>query len=175
VVSEPGVSNAEVGSPLLGRMDNPVEGMLGDGSYDRREVHAEAHRRGPEQRSRHGVTPRSSGMATRRVAGQQATRIFIASGDRLGGVEGGIGGITSGRWPRRRFSGRRRSSERGRPAGRTFSGRPRWGSAARRRTSPRTKGCQTPSRQRREPDGVWGNLGPSYLRAAKPCKTPRKT
>jgi hypothetical protein len=46
VVSEPGVTDAEATPSLLEQVENPVEVMTGDGMYDRREMYAEADRRG---------------------------------------------------------------------------------------------------------------------------------
>jgi Transposase DDE domain len=45
-VSEPGVTDAEAVPALLEQVDNPVESMAGDGSYDQRGVYGEADRRG---------------------------------------------------------------------------------------------------------------------------------
>lgn len=45
MVSDPGVTDAEMAPPLLGQVDNPLESMTGDGAYDRATVYAELDRR----------------------------------------------------------------------------------------------------------------------------------
>src|SRR5512135_1063483 len=40
MVSDPGVTDAEMAPPLLGQVDNPLESMTGDGAYDRAPVYA---------------------------------------------------------------------------------------------------------------------------------------
>ncbi len=45
MVSEPGVTDAEMVPPLLEQMDNPLESMTGDGAYDRAPVYAALDRR----------------------------------------------------------------------------------------------------------------------------------
>jgi DDE family transposase len=46
MVSDPGVTDAEMVPPLLKQVDNPLEGMAGDGAYDRATVYAALDRRG---------------------------------------------------------------------------------------------------------------------------------
>lgn len=45
MVSDPGVTDAEMAPPLLGQVDNRLESMTGDGAYDRATVYAELDRR----------------------------------------------------------------------------------------------------------------------------------
>jgi Transposase DDE domain len=45
MVSDPGVTDAEMAPPLLGQVDNPLASMTGDGAYDRATVYAELDRR----------------------------------------------------------------------------------------------------------------------------------
>jgi len=45
MVSDPGVTDAEMAAPLLEQVENPVESMAGDGAYDRRAVYEELERR----------------------------------------------------------------------------------------------------------------------------------
>src|SRR5512133_2615307 len=45
MVSDPGVTDAEMALPLLGQVDNPLESMTGDGAYDRATVYAALDRR----------------------------------------------------------------------------------------------------------------------------------
>ena len=46
MVSEPGVTDAEMVPPLLGQVDNPVESAAADGAYDRRPVYEALGKRG---------------------------------------------------------------------------------------------------------------------------------
>jgi Transposase DDE domain len=46
MVTEPGVTDAEMVPPLLGQVDNPVESAAADGAYDRREVYETLGKRG---------------------------------------------------------------------------------------------------------------------------------
>ena len=46
MVSDPGVTDAEMVPPLLKQVANPLEGMAGDGAYDRATVYAALDRRG---------------------------------------------------------------------------------------------------------------------------------
>src|SRR5512135_2963687 len=92
MVSEPGVTDAEMVPPLLEQGDNPLGGMTGDGAYDRATVYAALDRRGaraiiPPRRDakiqRHGNT---SGP---RLARDEDPRRIRRVGRRAGKEESG--------------------------------------------------------------------------------------
>jgi Transposase DDE domain len=61
MVTEPGVTDAEMVPPLLGQVDNPIEGAAADGAYDRRSVYEALEKRG----ARAVIPPRKDAVIQR--------------------------------------------------------------------------------------------------------------